>query len=166
MAKEEGMKQEISGARVFIDRYIKGLSRGTDDLNKYISKYKEAKRPIIARVIFSMLVEKIDLRNYKRLLKGLHSLEGYFETYEIKEIEHKIWDICDEYERKKDEQYTVLQKELEEPLTKRLKQRGISGSAVEVNIKVSSQWSNILDQLDSQYNRLLCSVKENLLKKY
>ncbi|MDY6854413.1 MAG: hypothetical protein SWO11_06860 [Thermodesulfobacteriota bacterium] len=162
--KEEGMKQEISAARVFIDRYIKGLSKGTDDLDRYISKYKKAKRTIIARVIFSRLIEKIDLKNYKRLLKGLHSLEGYFDRYEIKEIEDKIGDICDEYERKKEEQYVVLQRELEELLTERLKQRGISGSAVEVNIKISSQWSSILDQIDSQYNRLLCFVKRGFVE--
>jgi hypothetical protein len=162
--KEEGMKQEISGARVFIDRYIKGLSRGTDDLDRYVSKYKEAQRLFIARVIFSRLIEKINLKNYKRLLKGLNSLERYFDKYNIKKIEENIRGICEEYECRMEEEYTGLKKELGKPLMDSLKQRGISGSAVEINIKTSSKWSDILDQLDSKYNRLLCSVKREIDK--
>ena len=108
------------------------------------------------------LIEKINLKNYKRLLKGLHSLERYFDKYNIKEIEEDIRGICEEYECKKEEEYMGLQKELEEPLRDSLKKKGISGSAVEINIKVSSKWSAILDKLDSKYNRLLCYIKREI----
>jgi hypothetical protein len=94
----------------------------------------------------------------------LNSLERYFDKYNIKKIEENIRGICEEYECRMEEEYTGLKKELGKPLMDSLKQRGISGSAVEINIKTSSKWSDILDQLDSKYNRLLCSVKREIDK--
>ncbi|MBI4620750.1 MAG: hypothetical protein HY739_11410 [Desulfobacterales bacterium] len=159
----ERMKQYISRARIFVDRYIKDGYEGSDDLDKYVSKYEERARPIVAGAICSRLVEKTDLKNYKRLLKGLRSLNGYMSGSSMKEVEERIMDVCGEYEYKKEESYKDLKKELEAPLKNSWKQQGISGSAVEVNVEGSSQWNDMVDKLEAKYNRLLDGIKRGEL---
>lgn len=153
------MKQYISRARVFVDRYIKDGYEGSDYLDKYVSKYEERVRPIVAEAICLRLVEKTDLKNYKRLIKGLRSLKGYMSVDSMEEIEGRIIDVCGEYESKKEESYKDLKKELEAPLKNSWKQQGISGSAVEVNLEASSQWNKMVDKLEAKYNRLLDGIK-------
>lgn len=157
------MKQYISRSRIFVDRYIKDGYEGSDDLDKYVSKYEEKIRPVVAGAICSRLVEKTDLKNYKRLLKGLRSLKGYMSGSSMKEVEERIMAICGDYESMKEESCRDLQKELEASLKNRWKEQGISGSAIEVNVEGSSQWSDILDKLDTRYNRLLDRVKRGEL---
>ncbi|MEW6614364.1 MAG: hypothetical protein AB1401_02685 [Thermodesulfobacteriota bacterium] len=153
------MKQYISRARIFADRYVKDDYGSSDDLDRYVSKYEERVRPVVAGAICSRLVEKTDLKNYKRLLKGLRSLRGYMSDNIMRETEEGIMDVCGEYESKKDESYKNLKKKLEASLKNGWKQKGISGAAVEVNVEGSSQWMGILDKIDSKYNKLLEGVK-------
>jgi hypothetical protein len=153
------MKQYISRARIFADRYIKDGYGGSDDLGIYVSKYEERVRPVVAGVICSRLVEKTDLKNYKRLLKGLRSLKGYMGGSSMKDVEERIMGVCGEYESRKEESYKDLKKELEAPLKNCWKQQGISGSAVEVNVEGSSQWNDMVDKLEAEYNGLLDRVK-------
>jgi len=73
----------------------------------------------------------------------------------MEEIEGRIIDVCGEYESEREDSYKDLKKELEAPLKKSWERQGISGSAVEVNVEASSQWDNMVDELEAKYNRLL-----------
>ena len=155
----ERMKQYVSRARIFVDRYIKDGYEGSDDLDKYVSKYEERIRPIVAGVICSRLVEKTDLKNYKRLIKGLRSLKGYMSGSSMKDVEERIMGVCGDYESMKEESYRDIQKELEASLKNKWKEQGISGPAVEVNVEGSSQWNDMVDKLEAEYNGLLDRIK-------
>ncbi|MFH2013257.1 MAG: hypothetical protein ABIJ37_11275 [Pseudomonadota bacterium] len=153
------MKQYISRARILVDSYIKDSYRFSDDLGSYVSRYEERVRPVVAGVIFSRLLEKVDLKNYKRFLKGMRSLKGYMNGEAIKEIEERITYQCGEYESKKEESYKGLKKELEMSFEKSWKQKGISGSALEINVEGASEWNETVNKLEAKYNRLLDIIK-------
>ncbi|MFA4911940.1 MAG: hypothetical protein WC649_12995 [Desulfobacteria bacterium] len=157
------MKQYVSRARIFVDRYIKDGYEGSDDLDKYVSKYEERIRPVVAGAICLRLVEKTDLKNYKRLLKGLRSLKGYMSGSSVKDVEERIMAICGDYESMKEESYRDIQNALEASLKNRWKEQGISGSAIEVNVEGSSQWSDMVDKIEANYNGLLDRVKRGEL---
>jgi len=142
------MKQDISRARIFTDRYIEGGRHGgSNDLGRYISKYKEKARNVVAGAICSRLIEKITLKNYRRLLKGLKSLDGYLEPGNMGDLEEKIKSLCEEYECNMEQSYTKLLGEMETHLKNRLEERGITGSSIEVNAKISPHWNGIKDEL-------------------
>ena len=155
------MKQLVSRARIFTDRYIEGGGHGgSNDLGRYVSKYKENVRNAVAHTICSRLVEKITLKNYRRLLEGLKSLEGYLQPDNLGDLEVEIKSLCEEYERKMEQNYIKLLGEMETYLKNRLEKCGITGSSIEVSAKISPQWNGIVDELNSKYNRLLNSIKE------
>ena len=155
------MKQDISRARIFTDRYIEGSGYGgSNDLGRYVSKYKEKARNVVAGAICSRLVEKITLKNYRILLKGLKSLEMYLEPDNMGDLEEKIMGICEEYECKMEQGYSKLHCELKLHLQSRLEVQGITGSSIEVNAEIFPKWNVMIDELDLEYNKLLNSIKE------
>jgi len=154
------MKQYISRARIFVDRYVKDGYVGSDNFNRYLNNYEEKVRPIVARAICLRLIEKISLKNYRKLLKGLTSLEGYVDKDKIKVIQERIEEVCREYKRKKEKNYRDLKIELENPLKRELRRQGISGSAIEVNVEASPQWNEMMFAVDPTYNSLLNRVKK------
>jgi len=153
------MKQYISRARVFANRYVKDDYTGSDDLGKHVSKYEEKIRPVVAGAVCSILIERISLKNYSRLLKGLKSIKEYINGRYIGEIEKRVSGICKDYKLEKKEKFRDLKRGLETTLKDSWKAQGIWGSAVDVNINASPEWEIILDELDTKYNRLLNSVK-------
>lgn len=163
--KERGfvkeMKQHISKARIFVDRYTKdGGYVVSNDLDRYISKFQEEARPVIARAICPRLIEGITLGNYDRLIQGITSLKKYLDPDITGDLEETVRPICEEYKRKKEEKYRDLGRELERHLRCKLKEHGISGSAIEVNVEVSTQWNDILDRLNLKYDRPLSLIKD------
>ena len=167
MAQEEtdlkrNAQQYISRANVFTDSFIKDHHRGSYDLRKYVGRYEEEIRPIIADAICSRIITKISLQNYKTLLKGLDSLKQYFSTPKFDEMKQRIRGICEEYDSKKEENYNILYGKREEPIRDNLSRRGISGDAIVVNVEASPEWDEVLNKLDSTYDQLLNNVKESL----
>lgn len=156
------MKQQISRAHVFVDRYSKDDFRGSDDLDKYVRKCEDRLRPSVAGAICSRIVDKINFKNHQRLLRGLRSLKEHVDGDIVREMQERITDVCQEYECKKEESYRRLKPELESLLKHGLKEYGISGSAIAVNVKASSQWDAVLAHLDPTYNKLLGRVKKDL----
>ena len=164
MAEEErdlkkNIRQSISRANIFINRFIKDDHTSSYDLNRYVTQYDEAIQQIIAETICTKIMEKITLYNHKRLLKGLDSLKMYFPIEKIERFEERIKDVCEQHEQTKKESYRNLQRELEERLMDNLRCQGISGSAIEVNLEITSQWNEILDKLNSRYNGMLNDIK-------
>ncbi len=58
-----------------------------------------------------------------------------------------------------------LKKELEASLKSSWKQIGISGSAAEVNVEGSSQWNDMVNKLEAEYNGLLDGIKRGGVEK-
>ena len=156
------MKQQIARVHVFVDRYSKDDFRGPDHLDKYVQKYDDTLRPSIAGAICLRLVDKINFRNRQKLLRGLESLKAYIDGDLLREVDERITDICKEYECKKEESYSRLKPDLEPLLKNDLREKGISGSAIAVNVKAFSQWDAVLAHLDPIYNKLLDRVRRDL----
>ncbi len=156
---KERMKQDISRARVFVDRYSKDSYGRSDDLAGYVRKYEEKTRPVVAGAICLRLIEHVSLKNHKRLLKGLGSIKEYIGSERIEEIQETIGGVCEEYEWKKVNSYMELKIKLGAFLKDGLKRQGISGSAIEANVGKSSQWKDLLYNLDTTYNKLLDHAK-------
>jgi hypothetical protein len=129
------------------------------DVEIALDKHKE-NREIVIRAMLKLLIESLDLENYKRVLEGIQLLASNREH--IEETSKEIEMLCEEYENGKQRIFEEVKGGIERQEIEKLEKTDISGSAIGVEAEESDGWRKISNELHSNFGKGLFKLKGEL----
>jgi len=147
--------------KALAEKYLKGLPRR--DLEIELGKFTDEKqKAIVKRGFLATLAGEISLEEAEksaRALEGISLVGGGSASARTAET---IAALIHTYQEAKDNLYKSCQQTVSAGVTEQLKQEGISGSAIQVNVLAAKEWQDARKQLFSSYDVDLASLKKNL----
>jgi len=140
-------------------RYLGG-EYGTQQLEMEVNKRQDG-RDLVIRAALGEILESLEPDNCERAIEGVAVLME--DKEEAKETEEELKSLCREHAIRRERAYGDLRAKLEQPLKQGLKQLGISGSAIHIDVESSPQWSQAKEEMDSQFLQRLGEIKRRLL---
>lgn len=129
-------------------RYLQGLP--IRDVEMELAKYKEERKTVV-RYLLSSLLAELDLSDpegAERLCEAVKHFSGTAAS-------DKVSGLLSEYRNAMEQAWQKSQRTIRAAKLKELKQRGISGSAVEPAIESSTEWLQQKANLNSEYKKRL-----------
>ena len=154
-ADKQRLKEEklAVAAEALGKRYLEGLP--LRDLEIELGKREEDRR-IVIRYLLSFLVSKINLKNPEEAKKILVAIQHFSTAPSAAE---NIRNLLNEYRSAVEQAWQENHVALRKAKKKELTLKGISGSAVVPEITISSEWLQIQQRLDSEYQKRLEWIK-------
>jgi hypothetical protein len=137
-------------------RYLSGLP--IRDVELELGKYKDD-RQILIPYLLSSLVDKISLTEPGDVERILEGIQHFSKSPEVIE---GIRGLINEYQTAIERARQEIQTKLGTAGRKELARKGISGSAVEPAIEASSEWLEVSQHLQSDYQKHLEGIKSSL----
>ncbi len=137
-------------------RYMSGLP--IRDVEMELEKYKQDGREIVDHLLAS-LMDKLDMKDPDGAEPVLEAARHFSGKPKVVE---NIRALLGEYHKSREKAWHESQSKLGAAKRKELKQKGISGSAVEPAIETSTEWLQVEQQLDSTYKKRLQEMKISL----
>ena len=154
-------KEEKYGSigHVLADKYLGGL--GLWQLQVELDKYSAEEKELVKQALTARLVQSIELGSYEGLICVIQgTLAVNSVNSAVGDVEERIEQLFNEYEREKGEEIREMEKSAGEVL----RQLGISGSAIRaLDPKVLSLCQESLARLAQPYRERLEVLKEKLV---
>ena len=143
-------------------RYMNGLI-GDYEIIGEMDKYKAEQKQIIRRALVSSLCRAMriggDSESAARALKGIGRVMPGKELL-IKEAAENFHSIMDEFEKEKQ----MRSVEFRASSVQKMKEFGISGTAVKPNLNDDESWQNELGRMSQAYESKLSALRGRLLQ--
>ena len=140
--REKFKREEVQdqAQRLFHRYFVQEEQKDLRSLKMQLQDVKEE----IKEVLKELLISAYSLKDPSvRIIEGLKILAGEREGRVIEALE----ELASSYQREKEEKLQQLEKEYREELAR----RGISGTAVEVNLSAHPHWADFIGQLNKKY---------------
>jgi hypothetical protein len=145
--------------RAIANRYLEGALQHTD-LQIEICKFKDEERGVVAKALKSSLCEAIDLDEMDRSRRALEALQVLGEGTELENEAGELEELHTEYLRQRERALDEFE-ELEE---ERLRQLGISGSAVRPNPEAAQDLQQKLQEDQRVFSSRIEDLRRELLQ--
>jgi hypothetical protein len=152
--KEEKFATLASG---IVQKYLRGEYK-LKDLASALERYSE--RSLMAQMLWEQLVAAVSLENCKAAFEGLEFLAS--DKKAVRQASDRAKEISNELRLEKERRLPVLKDKVEQSIRRELSQRGIAGSSVEVDVELTQQWQQGLQELEIAFHSRLELVKESL----
>ena len=164
LSPEELAKQKHSefGPRgeAIARKYLDGTIRGTD-LQRELGKYHGDDGQIVRRAFISSLgksVELLDAARSRKAMEGARLIAG--EDVRFEELKKEYEQILAEFEQQTQQGSIVFETRERE----RLREIGVSGSAIRHNVKESAGWQQELSRIRQAHDVRLDKLRERLMQ--
>lgn len=145
-------------ARALADKLLSGLDIRHWQMD--FEKYPAEERTSLRQKVISSLADAIKLEDEERSKDGLSGICSLREETDIHVISGQIIQLLDEYKQAKQ----ALGQKLDKFGWERLRQLGVSGSAIEsINSLADSEGQRHIQELAPSYNERLNKLKKELL---
>jgi hypothetical protein len=164
MTSEELLKQkenELAPVGEAIARkFLEGAIKETD-VPIEVRKYHTNQAGIVKRALMSNLCEVIDLKDTVKSERALEGFRSFLLTNtEFEDLKKEFEDVLNKFRHEIEQR----QRKFENLEKDRLKQMGISGSAVSPNLEANTDWLNEKRNIQKTYDPRVDKLKKNLLQ--
>jgi len=159
-AEEIRRKKEEEAASLatgLVQKYLRGENKLKDLV---IATEHHPEKEIMSRALWRQLVAAIHLERCDNVLEGLELLAGDKES--VKHLTDKVKEIGKEFHLVKVNKLQMLNEKIEQNFRQEQAQKGISGSAIEVDVESTEQWRQYLQELEARFQAKLELTKESL----
>ncbi len=155
---EEQRRQEyFSHGESIANRYLQNTLR-KDKIENELAAFEGEAARIVKSSLLSALKQSLglqDAESNQRVLEAILTIDA--ET-PFPDLMGELDGIIGEYKQQLQMEYTLLEKKER----KRLKHRGISGSAIRPNLLETEDWQNKFEAVRQVYNSKLDAIKERM----
>lgn len=148
--------------KALAEKYLKGLR--WRDLETELKRFaNEKEKGVVKRAFLTTLITEISLEEVEKsgqALEGILYVSGNSSLMQTKE---KITVLLNNYHEAKDSLYSSSRKTISKKVEEQLKQEGIAGSAIQVNMLATEEWQEAQKQLHTRYDGELSLIKKALL---
>ena len=152
--KEEDLVILASGV---VQKYLRGEYK-LKDLASASERHPE--KELMSQALWEQLVAAISLEKCDNVLEGLEFLVRDKEA--MKQVTAKAREISEEFYLEKNKRLHVLSDRIEQSIRQELSQQGISGSSIDIDVELTSQWQQGFHELEALFQTRLELVKESL----
>ena len=158
--KQEARREELAAtAEALARRHLNGLP--LRDLEVELAKLPAGDTATVRQHLKSHLLKAIDLESPGQNDKALAAIQQVFGESETVQ---SIGDLLQQYAGAVESARTQNLPALKSAKMDELRQRGISGSAVEPSVETSQAWLDLLQQLSAGYRTQIEEIKRRSLK--
>ena len=158
--KQETRREKLAAtAEALVRRYLSGLP--LQDLEVELAKLPAGDMTAVRRDLKSDLLDAIDLESPGQNDKALAAIQQVFGEAETVQ---SIRDLLQQYAGAVESARTQNLPALKSAKMEELRQRGISGSAVEPSVETSKAWLDLRQQLSAGYRTLIEEIKRRSLE--
>jgi hypothetical protein len=158
--RQEARREELAATgEALAKRYLNGLP--LRDLEVELAKLPDNDAEVVRRHLKSHLLEAIDLESPGRNDKALAAIQHLFSEAETV---RSIGDLLQEYAGAVESARAQNLPALESAKMEELRQRGISGSAIEPSVESSPAWVRLRQQLSASYKAQIEEIKRRSLE--
>jgi len=142
---------------VIASKYMGGMLKAAD-LDTELGKYHGAEREIVKKAFLLSLMPSISLENNEKSQRAIAGMKMLAPKVDLEEISTQVSAILAEFLQEKDRKYFMYEAAEQE----KLRQLGISGSAVKAKLNGNQDWQNVLQETHQTYDLRLTNIKEKL----
>lgn len=128
------------------------------DLDIELGRYHGAEREIVKKSILSSLMQSISLEGNEKSQRAIAGMKILAPKVDLEEISTEVSAIFAEFHQEKERKYSIYEAVEQE----KLRQLGISGSAVKATLNGNRDWQNGLHETHQTYDLRLTNIKGKL----
>jgi len=156
--REQKEREYAPRGEVLARKYLDKAFRETD-LEIELGKYRGEEAQIVRKAFLSTLCQSIKLGDYDRSQRALEGIRVLDTGLDYEQVKQEYTEISGAFQQAEEQTFKVL----EGTLRDKLREYGISGSAVKVNIKGNRDVQNGFQQIRQTYESRLNELKGRLL---
>lgn len=161
-AREKQEEELLPRGRALGERYLAGLPRR--DLELGLDKYNDKETNVVLKGMYETLVAAISLEEVEKSGRVLEGILFINKESTLLQIKDNTEALLKRYREDRKKLFESLQETIARKAEEQLRQKGIAGSAIEVNVKASKDWQEAQQQLYSKYHGELGQLKKALLE--
>ena len=164
-AKKRLEEEFYPRGKALAERYLKGLPQR--DLEMELNRFaNEKEKDMVKRGFFTTLVAKIALEEIEKSGRALDGILFVSSDPSLLTTRENIIALLNKYHEAKDSLYSSSQQTITGKAEEQLKQLGIAGSSIQVNMLATGEWQEAQEKLHNQYGDELTPLKKSLLASF
>ncbi len=161
-AKKRLEEEFYPRGKALAERYLKGMLQR--DLDRELNRFaNEKEKDMVKRGFFTTLVAEISLEEAEKSGRALEGILLASSGSSLVKIKENIAALLNKYHEAKDSLYRSSQRTITGKAEEQLKQQGIAGSSIQVNMLATREWQEAQEKLHNQYGDELTTLKKSLL---